>query len=51
MAAEFSAEKAARYLDRSTLNWVKTKKCVTCHTTLFSMFARPALANHPAGLG
>ena len=43
MAAEFSAEKAARYLDRSALNWVKTKKCATCHTNLFYMIARPAL--------
>src|SRR5947207_1995330 len=27
MAAVFSAEKAAMYLDRSALNWQKTKKC------------------------
>jgi squalene-hopene/tetraprenyl-beta-curcumene cyclase len=43
MAAGFSAEKAAQYLDRSALNWVKTKKCATCHTNLFYMVARPAL--------
>ena len=43
MAAEFSAIKAAEYLDRSSLNWVKTKKCATCHTTMFTMMARPAL--------
>ncbi len=43
MAAEFSAAKAAEYLDRSALNWVKTKKCATCHTNLFYMIARPAL--------
>ncbi len=43
MAAAFSAEKAAEYLDRSALNWVKTKKCATCHTNLFYMVARPAL--------
>ncbi len=42
-AAEFSEEKAAQYLDRSALNWQKTKKCVTCHTNLFYMAARPAL--------
>jgi squalene-hopene/tetraprenyl-beta-curcumene cyclase len=42
-AAEFSAEKAAQYLDRSALNWQKTKKCATCHTNLFYMAARPAL--------
>ena len=43
MAAGYSAEKAARYLDRSALNWQKTKKCATCHTNLFYMAARPAL--------
>lgn len=44
MAAEFSASKAAEYLDRSALNWQKTKKCATCHTNLFYMVARPALS-------
>lgn len=43
-AARFSAEKAAQYLDRSALNWQKTKKCATCHTNLFYMAARPALS-------
>lgn len=43
LAAEFSAKKAAEYLDRSALNWLKTKKCATCHTNLFYMAARPAL--------
>ncbi len=43
LAAEFSAMKAAEYLDRSALNWQKTKKCATCHTNLFYMAARPAL--------
>lgn len=42
-ADEFSAEHAAQYLDRSALNWQKTKKCATCHTNLFYMAARPAL--------
>src|SRR3954449_5061012 len=43
-AGRFSPEKAAEYLDRSALNWQKTKKCATCHSTLFYMAARPALA-------
>ena len=43
LAVEFSAKKAAEYLDRSALNWQKTKKCATCHTNLFYMVARPAL--------
>ena len=41
----FSAQQAATYLDRSALNWQKTKKCATCHTNLFYMAARPALAD------
>src|SRR3954468_8528343 len=45
LAEHFSAEKAAAYLDRSALNWQKTKKCATCHTNLFYMAARPALAS------
>jgi squalene-hopene/tetraprenyl-beta-curcumene cyclase len=45
LAAAFSAEKAAEYLDRSALNWQKTKKCATCHSNLFYMAARPALAS------
>ncbi|HEY5315049.1 MAG TPA: squalene--hopene cyclase [Pirellulales bacterium] len=44
IAAQFSARKAAEYLDRSALNWQKTKKCVTCHTNLFYLVARPALS-------
>src|SRR3954463_2010388 len=44
-AGRFSPEKAAAYLDRSALNWQKTKKCATCHTNLFYMAARPALAS------
>jgi len=44
LAASFSAAKAAEYLDRAALNWQKTKKCATCHSNLFYMAARPALA-------
>jgi squalene-hopene/tetraprenyl-beta-curcumene cyclase len=43
IAGQFSPERAAQYLDRSALNWQKTKKCATCHTNLFYMAARPAL--------
>ena len=43
--AEFSADAAARYLDRAALNWQKTKKCATCHTNLFYLAARPALSS------
>lgn len=43
LAESFSAVRAAEYLDRSALNWLKTKNCATCHSTLFYMAARPAL--------
>ena len=43
MAVKYSAKHAAQYLDRSALNWQKTKKCATCHTNLFYLAARPAL--------
>ncbi|GAA4473338.1 squalene--hopene cyclase [Novipirellula rosea] len=43
ISKEYSATRAAQYLDRSALNWQKTKKCATCHTNLFYLAARPAL--------
>ncbi|WP_417744096.1 prenyltransferase/squalene oxidase repeat-containing protein [Rosistilla oblonga] len=45
MAAEFSAKQAAIYMDRAALTWQKEKNCVTCHTNMPYMFARPALAS------
>lgn len=51
LAGSFSAAKAAEYLDRSALNWQKTKKCATCHTNLFYMVARPALSQTLADSG
>ncbi|HUT10499.1 MAG TPA: squalene--hopene cyclase [Thermoguttaceae bacterium] len=39
----FSAEKAARYLDTAALHWAGTHKCVSCHTDMGYLFARPAL--------
>ncbi len=45
LAAEFSAKRAAIYLDRAALTWQKEKKCVTCHTNMPYLFARPALAS------
>lgn len=51
LAVAFSPEAAAKYLDRSALNWQKTKKCATCHTNLFYMAARPALGSTFADSG
>jgi squalene-hopene/tetraprenyl-beta-curcumene cyclase len=44
-AEGFSAEKAARYLDTSSLYWQKTNNCASCHGNLGYMFARPALSS------
>jgi squalene-hopene/tetraprenyl-beta-curcumene cyclase len=51
LAKQYSAAKAAEYLDRAALNWQKTKKCATCHSNLFYMAARPALAGALADSG
>ena len=44
IARKFSAKNAARYLDTAALHWVKTRKCVACHTDMGYLFARPALS-------
>lgn len=51
LAAEFSARQAARYLDAASLHWQKSKKCVTCHTNMGYMLARPALRGAQADSG
>lgn len=43
IAAEFSSDKAAHYLDTAALYWQKKRNCATCHTNMGYMFARPAL--------
>ncbi len=42
-AKVFSLEKAADYLDHSSLHWQQSRKCGTCHTNIAYMMARPAL--------
>ena len=39
----FSAEGAARYLDRASLAWQKRRNCASCHTNMAYLMARPAL--------
>ena len=41
---KFSAEQAARYLDNTSLAWQKRRNCVTCHTNMAYLMARPALS-------
>lgn len=44
-AKEFSAERAAGYLDSAALDWQNTHACTACHTMFPYMMARPALGN------
>ena len=43
--ASFSPKQAARYLDNASLNWQKQRNCVTCHTNMPYLMARPALGD------
>lgn len=42
-APAFSATKAAEYLDGVGVNWTRERKCVTCHTNMPYLAARPLL--------
>jgi len=44
LAKAFSASKAAEYLDGVGVNWTRTQKCITCHTNMPYLTARPLLA-------
>ena len=41
MAAKFSAGKAAEFIDGVSLEWTRERKCMTCHTNVPYMLARP----------
>lgn len=41
----FSAMQAARYLDTASLDWQLSRNCVTCHTNMSYLMARPALSS------
>jgi squalene-hopene/tetraprenyl-beta-curcumene cyclase len=43
LAKEFSAENAAKYLDGVGVNWTRDRKCITCHTNMPYLTARPIL--------
>ncbi|MBY0514933.1 MAG: hypothetical protein K2P78_13590 [Gemmataceae bacterium] len=42
-AAAFSPAKAGEYLDGVGVNWTRERQCITCHTNLPYLLARPAL--------
>jgi len=43
IAREFSAENAAKYLDGVGVGWTRERKCITCHTNMPYLTARPLL--------
>src|SRR5262245_42506722 len=43
LAKQFSAAKAAEYLDGVGVNWTRTHNCITCHTNMPYLTARPLL--------
>jgi squalene-hopene/tetraprenyl-beta-curcumene cyclase len=43
MAKAFSAAKAAEYLDGVGVGWTRDRKCITCHTNMPYLMARPLL--------
>jgi squalene-hopene/tetraprenyl-beta-curcumene cyclase len=50
LAKEFSIEAAARFLDSASLEWQRTRQCITCHTNQAYLFARPALGSDAPAL-
>jgi len=47
VAKAWSAAKAAAYLDGVGVNWTRDRQCVTCHTNMPYLFARPLLKGAP----
>ena len=43
LAAKFSQAKAAEYLDGVGVGWTRDRKCITCHTNMPYLLARPLL--------
>jgi len=43
VAKAYSAAKAAAYLDGVGVGWTRDRKCITCHTNMPYLMARPAL--------
>jgi squalene-hopene/tetraprenyl-beta-curcumene cyclase len=48
MAAEFSMDRAVKFLDSAALTWQKEQDCFTCHTNYAYPYARPAVASNVA---
>lgn len=46
-AGSFSLAAAARFLDAMAVDWVRERKCATCHTSVPYLFARGTLKDAP----
>ena len=49
LAKKFSVTKAAEYLDGVGVGWTRERKCITCHTNMPYLTARPLLPGDEAG--
>lgn len=45
LAEKFSIDRAAKFLDATSLKWQKQRKCMTCHTNYAYLYARPAISS------
>ena len=43
VAKQFSAAKAGEYLDGVGVGWTRERKCITCHTNMPYLTARPLI--------
>jgi squalene-hopene/tetraprenyl-beta-curcumene cyclase len=50
IATKFSSTKAASFLDATSVNWSRDRKCVTCHTNVPYLMARSALGTESPAL-
>lgn len=49
LAKTFSLEKAAAYLDAVAIHWTRDRQCITCHTNLPYLMARPRIPGNSEG--
>ena len=45
LAEKFSAKAAAHFLDTASLDWLKRRRCFTCHTNYTYLLARPLISH------
>ena len=45
LAEKFSVDAAAHFLDTASLDWLKRRRCFTCHTNYSYLLARPVVSH------